>query len=94
MKPFLIIRSWVTSPVQPTEKYPIWHKVTAQRIKCEGLEKPFCVQYADITRAEALELIERHDMVKVLDNKDGWIYDTINRDFQKKYKGLIHIKED
>lgn len=94
MKPFLIIRSWVCSPVQPKEKYPIWQKVTAQRIKHDGFDKPYFATYADITRAEALELIDQYDMEKVLDNEDGWIYDTINRDFLKKYKKLIHIKED
>lgn len=94
MKPFLIIRSWVSSPIQPKEKYPIWQKVTAQRIKHDGFDKPYFATYADITRAEALELIDQYDMEKVLDNEDGQIYDTINRDFQKKYKGLIHIKED
>lgn len=68
--------------------------MVAQRIKHGGFEKPYFTTYADITRAEALEPIDQYDMEKVLDNEEGWIYDTINRDFQKKYKGLIHIKED
>lgn len=42
-----------------------------------------------LTRAEAMEYVKEHGLVKVESGEDGAIWDTPERDFQRKWKGCF-----
>lgn len=42
-----------------------------------------------ITKEEAMQYIKEHDLVKVVDCENGAIWDTRDKQFQKKFKGCF-----
>lgn len=67
--------------------------VTAKRRdKGDGYPKEYKTSYSVITREKARKIINNCGLVRTLHNEDGDVYDTPDKDFQRKYQGIISIQ--
>lgn len=79
----------LNGPVAP-DVWPQWMKVTVGTLK-ENYTKVTRYKTKQITREEAKQIIQENGLVEVYESKDGKVFDTPDRAFQKKYKGTLPI---
>lgn len=85
---FLIVKYYI-SVLGVTDTSPHWGKVTAITNTNTGKSR---VELSEITRDTAISLIRENGLVLAYQSKkDGRIYDTPDKAFQEKFKGLISV---
>lgn len=93
----LIIKYYETLIFTPDQRYAQWAKVTPTK---EWVKLPYQSRYEARPRASvkiiserrAKALIGKNNLVLVHEDKDGLIYDTADREFQRKWgNDLLNI---
>ena len=85
---FLVVKYYV-SVLGVTDTSPHWGRANAL-IHIETGKAH--VEFTEIERSEAIRLIEDNGLICTYQSKkDGRIYDTPDKSFQEKFKGLITV---
>lgn len=69
------------------DAWPKWAKVTVATVK-ENYKPVTRLRIKNITREEAVHLIQERGLVQVHRDTNGKVYDTPDKSFQSKYKGM------
>lgn len=69
------------------DAWPQWAKISPAKIK-ENYKRVTRLRTKHITREEAIQIIRDNGLVKVYDDRNGKIWDTPEKSFQSKYRGI------